>query len=182
MYTVQGMVRSQIVCFVVFARPGHKAPSHPCAVPRCAASACRVVRSTPPPANTNPSRSRNATALRSTGRHVYPWLAICCNMHARTHAHPWMASATFGRSGPAMRVLRTVARRQKRPGNVKRAPASVSCTYHTRRGLCQDLTAGRGMVEPAHSALASSSFSSYQDSCRRPVTDPQQPAGSSFCV
>jgi len=134
------------------------------------------------PAHTNPSRSRNATALRSTGRHVYPWLAICCNMHARTHAHPWMASASFGRSGPAMRVLRTVARRQKRPGNVKRAPASVSCTYHTRRGLCQDLTAGRGMVEPAHSALASSSFSSYQDSCRRPVTDPQQPAGSSFCV
>ena len=91
------------------------------------------------PAHTNPSRSRNATALRSTGRHVYPWLAICCNMHARTHAHPWMASASFGRSGPAMRVLRTVARRQKRPGNVKRAPASVSCTYHTRRGLCQDL-------------------------------------------
>jgi len=107
-------------------------------------------------------------------------MAICCNMHARTHAHPWrlllfflgtMASAaSFVRSG-AMRVLRREDRGQETSNGHQQL------AFHARtarRGLCQDLTAGRGMVEPAHSALASSSFSSYQDSCRRPVTDPQQ--------
>ena len=110
-----------------------------------AASACRVVRSTPPPANTNPSRSRNATALCSIGPHACLSMAICCNMHARTHAHPWrlllfflgtMASAaSFVRSG-AMRVLRREDRGQETSNGHQQL------AFHARtarRGLCQDL-------------------------------------------
>jgi len=128
------------LCFVVFAGPGHKAPSHPCAVPRCAAGSFH---------STSSYESKSIEKRNCSPQHRSSCLSMASYLlqHARTHACSSMASAAFfflGTMASAASFVRfgalRVLRREDRGQETSNGHQQLAFHARTaRRGLCQDL-------------------------------------------